>query len=85
MKTLMQKLKIAMTVFDILVILGVAGIAYFSIFSYYNIEIQKTEDYLKSFFLALKVAYYLGAIAFLHMFVAMVYTIIKKIKMQNEV
>lgn len=85
MRTLMQKIKIAMTVFDISVIVGVAGIAYFSVFSYYNIEIQKTEDYLKSFFLALKVAYYLGAVAFLHMFVARVYSIIKKIRVQNEI
>lgn len=81
----MQKVKIGMTVFDILIIIWIAGIAYFSVFSYYNIEIQKTEDYLKSFFLALKIAYYLGALALLHMFVAMIYNVIKKIKIQNEI
>lgn len=85
MKSLIQKVKIIMTVFDILVIIGIAAIVYFSVFSYYNIDVQKTEDYLKSFFLALKAAYYLGAAAFIHMFATMVYHIIIKIKMQNEV
>lgn len=85
MKKPIDKIKIAMTIFDIGIIFAIACIAFFSIFSYYNIEITKTEDYLKQFLLALKVVYYLGIIAFAHMFFSLIYSIYKKAKGQNGI
>ena len=84
MNTHIDKIKLAFTIFDIGVIFLIAGVAWFSALSYYNTEIEKTEDYLKTFYLALKVVYYLGMIAFVHMIFSLVYTMYRKWKEQDE-
>jgi len=85
MKEPIKKLRIILTVFDILIIFAITGLTFFSIFSYQNIEIQKTEDYLNYFSLTLKIVYYLGIIAIIHMFLSLVYFMYKKIKGENEI
>lgn len=80
-----EKIRVALTIFDISIIFAIVLVAYFSVISYYNANVAKTENYLKYFLLALKVIYYLGLIAFVHMIYSLIYFIYKKGKGKDEI
>ena len=85
MRKTIDKTRFLFTVFDIAIMFSIAGVAYFSVISYYNVNVTKTEDYLNYFLLALKIIYYLGLIAFVHMIFSLVYFIYKQAKGENGI
>lgn len=82
-KRKLEDISHALTILDISVIFAIAGVTYFTLFSYYNANVIKTEEYLWRFLKALEIIDKLGLIAFVHMIYSlfyMIYTTIQKEK-----
>ena len=74
-----DKIKRILTIFDIVIILLISAVLFFSAFSYYNSSV-KSEIYMRNFLISLKAIYILGIIAISHMIFSVIYTIHLKMK-----
>ncbi len=80
MNEVVGRINTVIIIFDIIIIAAIIGVFFFSFFSFFNIKVEKTEDYLNQFMLALKTIYFLAKIVVVHILVNLVYHTFKKMK-----
>lgn len=78
MKKRVDKLKRAFTIFDIVTLLLITSVLFYSAITYTTAV--KTEEYLKNLLLTLKSIYYLGVMAIIHMVISVIYVLHTKIR-----
>ena len=78
MKNAFKKINRMLIIFDVAIMVGIVGILFFSFLSFFNAQIEKTDDYLTQFFAVLKTIYLLAKIAVIHLFVNLIYYIFKR-------
>jgi len=82
MNIVLKRINKALMIFDILIMISVICVLVFSFLSFFNIKVEKTEDYIKGFRVVLNAVYLLVKIAIVHLFILLARYCFKKANAQ---
>lgn len=82
--TFVKKINTALIILDIIIMVAIMVVFFYSVTSLSSFKAEKTEDFLKQFMSVLNIIYFLAKIAAAHMFINLIYHFIKKAKIQAE-